>query len=128
MESGAEENNSNSELEEVNKKLIEYMEKEMPFLDPDLTLPELAKSLDVSRNLLSNVINQKHGLNFYQFVNQYRVEEVKKLMADPANSNLKLISLAYDAGFNSKASFNRIFKQMTKMTPSEYYSRHKKAV
>jgi AraC-like DNA-binding protein len=119
---------SNPEMEDVNSRLIEYMKAEKPFLDPDLTLPELAKSLDISRNQLSNVINKKHGMNFYQFVNRYRVEEVKELMEDPANSNLKLISLAYDAGFNSKASFNRIFKQMTKMTPSEYYSRFKKAV
>ena len=61
-------------------------------------------------------------MNFYEFINQYRIDEVKRLMDDPANKHLKLISLAYDAGFNSKASFNRIFKQMTEMTPSQYYS------
>jgi AraC-like DNA-binding protein len=128
MDNEADNDILNPELEEVDEKLIDYMEKDKPFLDPDLTLPELAKSLEVSRNQLSNIINKKHGVNFYQFVNQYRVKEVKELMEDPSNSNLKLISLAYDAGFNSKASFNRIFKQMTKMTPSEFYSRHKKAV
>lgn len=119
---------SNPELEEINRKLIEFMETKKPYLDPDLTLPELAKSLDVSRNQLSGVINKIHGVNFYQFVNQYRVSEVKELIENPANSNMKLISLAYDAGFNSKASFNRIFKQITSMTPSEYFFIHKKAL
>ncbi len=115
---------SESELNRINKKLMEMMEDEKPYLDPDLTLPELAKKLDVSRNQLSNVINQVHKVNFYQFVNNYRVEEVKKLMRDPHNRHLKLLSLAFDAGFNSKASFNRIFKQMTGMTPSEYFEKY----
>lgn len=118
---------ADKELVETEKRLQELMEVEKPFLNPDITLPDLAKTLEVSRNHLSGVINQIHGMNFYQFVNRYRVEEVKKLMDDPANSNLKLISLAYDAGFNSKASFNRIFKQFTNMTPSEYYASRKKA-
>ncbi len=115
---------ANAELISINKKLLVIMESEKPYLNPDLTLPELAKKLNVSRNHLSNVINQVHKVNFYQFVNRYRVEEVKKLMRDPANKHLKLLSLAYDAGFNSKASFNRIFKQMTHMTPSEYYEKY----
>jgi AraC-like DNA-binding protein len=116
---------TDAELLSINKKLIEIMEKERPYLDPDLTLPELAKRIDVSRNHLSNVINQVHKVNFYQFINRYRVEEVKRLMRDPENKHIKLLSLAYDAGFNSKASFNRIFKQMTNMTPSEYYEKKK---
>ncbi|NPD45591.1 AraC family transcriptional regulator [Lentimicrobium sp. S6] len=73
---------------------------------------------------MSNIINQKHQKNFYEFVNQFRVEEVKKMMIDPQNKHLKLISLAYDAGFNSKASFNRIFKQTTSMTPSQFIIDH----
>ena len=97
------------------------MEENKPFLNPELSLPELAESLEVSRNQLSTVINKIHEKNFYEFVNQYRVNEVKRLMTDPANKHLKLISLAYDAGFNSKASFNRIFKQMTNMTPSQFF-------
>jgi len=95
-------------------------EKEKPFLNPELSLPELADSLEVSRNQLSSVINKIHKKNFYEFVNQFRVDEVKKLMEDPKNKHLKLISLAYDAGFNSKASYYRIFKQLTEMTPTQY--------
>jgi len=106
----------------INEQLIQYMENEKPFLNPELNLPELANSLNISRNQLSGIINQLHKKNFYEFINQYRINEVKRLMEDPANKHLKLISLAYDAGFNSKASFNRIFKQMTNMTPSQFNS------
>ena len=107
-------------LAEIDNRLVDYMQTEKPFLDPELSLPELARMLDIPRNQLSGVINQIHDRNFYEFVNQYRINEVKQLLKDPKNSNYKLISLAYDAGFNSKASFNRIFKQMTQMTPSQY--------
>jgi AraC-like DNA-binding protein len=109
-----------TELMELDKRLQELMENKKPYLNPELTLSELAELLNTSRSQLSNVINQLHEINFYKFINQYRVEEVKKIMQSPENESLKLISIAYDAGFNSKASFNRIFKQMTGMTPSEY--------
>ena len=59
-------------------------------------------------------------MNFYEFVNSYPVDEIKKLLNDPEKKHFKMISLAYDTGFNSKASFNRIFKQLTNQTPSEY--------
>ena len=107
----------------LNEQLIRYMEDVKPYLNPELSLPELADSFEISRNQLSAVINKIHKKNFYEFVNQYRVDEVKRLMNDPSNKQFKLISLAYDAGFNSKASFYRIFKQMTGMTPSEYISK-----
>ncbi|MEZ5082117.1 MAG: AraC family transcriptional regulator [Bacteroidales bacterium] len=108
---------------ELNDRLVLYMENNKPFLNPELSLPELANLLEMSRNQLSGLINQFHKKNFYEFVNQYRIEEVKKLMQDPSNKHLKLISLAYDAGFNSKASFYRIFKQLAGMTPSEYIAK-----
>ena len=98
------------------------MEKEKPYVNFDLSLQGLADKLHLSRHQLSNLINQQHHKNFYEFVNFYRVEEVKYLMRQPKNQHLKLISLAYDAGFNSKSSFNRIFKQLTEMTPSQYFA------
>jgi len=115
----------NPELEPLNKQLISFMTDDKPYLNPDLSLMELAEELSLSRHQLSNVINQSYQKNFYEFVNSYRVEEFKRLILDPTNKHLKLISLAYDAGFNSKASFNRIFKQMTNMTPSQFYSLQK---
>ncbi|MCB2222408.1 MAG: helix-turn-helix domain-containing protein [Bacteroidetes bacterium] len=106
----------------LNERLVDYMKNEKPYLNPELSLPELADAMEMSRNQLSALINQLHQKNFYEFVNEYRVDEVKQLMTAPENKHLKLISLAYDAGFNSKASFYRIFKQITKMTPTEYLS------
>lgn len=108
--------------EEINNKLLDFINTEKPYLNPELSLQELADKLEVKRHHLSNVINQKHKKNFYEFINQYRIEEVKAMMTNPENKHLKLISIAYDAGFNSKASFNRIFKQMTDMTPSQFIS------
>jgi AraC-like DNA-binding protein len=66
------------------------------------------------------VINEHMGKNFYSLVNDYRVEEVKQRMEDPAYRNLTILAIAYDAGFNAKSSFNTIFKEKTGMTPSEY--------
>jgi len=66
------------------------------------------------------VINSLQGQNFYDFVNQYRVEEVKQLMNSPKATQMTLLGLGMEAGFKSKASFNRAFKKFTKMTPSEY--------
>lgn len=110
----------NPHLNKLNDQLVSYIQREKPYLNPELSLPALADSLEISRNQLSEVINKVHHKNFYEFINDYRVSEVKELMADPKNKHLKLMSLAYDAGFNSKATFNRIFKQMTGMTPSQY--------
>jgi AraC-like DNA-binding protein len=107
-------------LDVLSQKLIHFMISDKPYLNPRLSLQELAEKLNMNRYQLSALINQKHKLNFYEFVNSYRVQEVKKLMLDPKYKNLKMVSLAYDAGFNSKASFNRIFKQLTHQTPSEF--------
>lgn len=104
----------------INNRLMELIDSEKPYLEPDLTLPELASRLDVSRNKLSRVINQIHKKNFFVFINTLRIEEVKSMINDPSNRNLKIISMAYDAGFNSKTSFNRVFKMITNMTPSQY--------
>jgi len=108
------------QIQDVNNKLIGYIEEEKPYLNPELSLQELADKLEVKRHVLSNVINHIHHKNFYEFINHYRVEEVKLMLTNPKNKHLKLISLAYDAGFNSKATFNRIFKQTTNMTPSQF--------
>ena len=113
---------NHAETQEQLKLLQDFMEKEKPYVNFDLSLQGLADKLHLSRHQLSNLINQQHHKNFYEFVNFYRVEEVKYLMRQPKNQHLKLISLAYDAGFNSKSSFNRIFKQLTEMTPSQYFA------
>jgi len=104
----------------LKEKLLAYMSSDKPYLDPNLTLTQLAKQLTISRNQLSEVINTGVGDNFYNFINKYRIDEVKQLIRNDSKKRFKIISLAYEAGFNSKSSFNNIFKKMMGLTPSAY--------
>jgi AraC-like DNA-binding protein len=101
-------------------RLLSYMVKEKPYLNEKLSLKEVACSLDISVNHLSQVINEQTGMSFFDFVNKYRVDEVKARLADPKNKQFTLLATAYDCGFNSKSSFNSIFKKNTGLTPSQY--------
>jgi AraC-like DNA-binding protein len=101
-------------------RLLNYMIEKKPYLDSELTLSSLAKDLNISRSQLSILINEGIGDNFYDFVNKYRVEEVKKLMVDPQVKNYNLLGIAIEAGFKSKSTFNLIFKRFTGLTPTEY--------
>ena len=98
------------------------MSTSKPFLDSELTLPQLAKELNISSHSLSQILNDRLGYNFFDFINQYRVEEVKARLDDPKFENLTLLGIALDSGFNSKSAFNRVFKSFTGLTPSQYKS------
>jgi len=114
--------------EELKRKLKNAMKRDKLFLDPELTLSDLADKLAMKSTALSNFINNNLGKNFNDFVNEYRVEEVKSLMASSTTDpQVTVMELAYDAGFNSKASFNRIFKQFTQMTPTQFKKSIQKA-
>ncbi len=104
----------------IHKKTIEYMEREKPYLNPELTLYSLAEQLQVLPNHLSQVINTNEKKNFFDFVNSYRIQEVKKCLESNEKSHLTLLGIAFECGFNSKASFNRTFKKSVGMTPSEF--------
>ncbi|MEJ1237100.1 helix-turn-helix domain-containing protein [Chryseolinea sp. T2] len=110
---------TNNEDERV-QQLKSFMEKSKPYLDAELTLTSLATQLNITRGQLSLLINEGTGSNFYDFVNRYRVDEVKRLMTDPSKSNFNMLGLALDAGFKSKSTFNLIFKRFTGLTPTEY--------
>jgi AraC-like DNA-binding protein len=101
-------------------RLLELMEREKPFLDPEIALPKLAQTLEIPTAHLSQVINDLLGRNFYEFINHYRVEEAKRRLAMPDGGREKLITVALDCGFNSVATFNRVFKELAGRTPSEY--------
>ncbi len=101
-------------------KLRQYMQNEKPFLDPELSLSTLSKAMGLNRNQLSQLINTGIGENFYDFINKYRIEEVKRLMVDPQKQNYNLLGIALEAGFKSKSTFNLIFKRFTGLTPTEY--------
>ncbi len=105
---------------ELYNKLLRFMEEEKPYLQSKLSLPELARQLDISPNQLSQVINQQAKSNFHDFINKYRVEEF--LRNAKRNKDFSLLALALDSGFNSKSSFNYIFKKQKKISPSQYLS------
>lgn len=108
------------EKEELIKLLTQYMETEKPHLNENLTLGELANKLEILPNNLSRLINEGFGKNFYEFVNAYRVNEVKNSLADPKFAHYSLLGIAFECGFNSKSTFNSVFKQFTGKTPSAY--------
>jgi AraC-like DNA-binding protein len=91
--------------------------------DPELTAPRLARHLATNSTYLSRALNEGLGQNFNEFVNQFRVDFVKSELANPRQTR-EILDLAIEAGFNSKASFNRVFKRMTGETPSEFRARH----
>ena len=105
--------------------LIELMHSEKLFLDSKLSIKTVAEKLEISVNHLSQVINQHSGKNFFKFINEYRVEEAKKLLLDQSNKKYTILAIAYDCGFNSKSSFNTIFKQYTGKTPSGFIENSK---
>jgi AraC-like DNA-binding protein len=115
---------SDSEAKQYAGKLTDYMKSEKPYLNPDLSLPQLATELHISHHYLSQVINEQFKLNFFDFVNSYRVEAFKEKITDHEFGNFSLLGVAYECGFSSKSAFNRIFKQATGLTPSQF----KKAV
>ena len=100
--------------------LKKSMEQHAPYLNPKLTLPQLAEQLDINANYLSQVINQELDLNFYDFVNQYRVDAAKEILNSEKAQTFTLEAIAEEVGFNSRSAFNRAFKKFTQMTPSQY--------
>ena len=105
---------------ELHQELKRVMAEESLYRKADLSINDLSSKLGVHPNYLSQIINQKERMNFYDFVNTYRIEEFKRLVATPKGQQFTLLSLAYDCGFSSKSSFNRYFKKATGQTPSEY--------
>jgi len=111
---------SKEEAHLILKKLENLMVSEQPYLDSELHLVTLALKIDTSSHKLSQVINENLNKNFFDFVNEYRIEKIKELLSDPANNSFKIISLAYDSGFNSKSTFYNLFKKSEGITPAEY--------
>ncbi len=100
--------------------LLHIMETDKLYLNSELNLRDLAERLSISTHNLSEVLNTGLNKSFYDFVNHYRVEEVKRRLADKESQKYSLLAIAYDSGFNSKSSFNTVFKKYNGTTPSLY--------
>ena len=106
-------------------RLEKLMHEQQPFLQEDLKINALAQMIDLPVHHLSELLNNELHTNFADFVNSYRIETAKQLLTDAKHQNDKILTIAFDAGFSNKATFNRVFKQATGLTPSAYRSNHK---
>lgn len=108
------------QAERLKDALVAMMERERPWQDSELTLSDLATRLKTTPHKLSEVLNSQLGQTFYDFVNGYRVREVQRRIAAGEAQRVKMLTLALDAGFASKSTFNMVFKKHTSQTPSDY--------
>lgn len=111
---------SDEAAEDLHAALIALMTEDKLYQKSDLSINDLASTLEVHPNHLSQVINQREQKNFYEFVNSYRIQAFKRQIEAKRNQSFTLLSIAYDCGFSSKSSFNRCFKSETGQTPSQY--------
>jgi AraC-like DNA-binding protein len=107
-------------------QLSSLMENDKLFLDNDLNLPTVAEKLGISIHETSFLINETTKDNFYNFINRYRVEEAKKLLASAKIDELNILGIAFASGFNSKTTFNTTFKRIVGISPSQYSKEQKK--
>lgn len=109
-----------AESTEILIKLKSFMVSEKPFLDTQLSLESLAFRIGLSKHDLSQVINEQLDINFFTFVNEYRISEFKTLIEESKNDHLTILGVAFESGFNSKSSFNGVFKKIEGITPGAY--------
>ena len=102
------------------RQIEEYCAREKPYLDDDVTLARLSELLNIPPHHFSMVINIEKNMNFFNFINAYRVAEARALLTDVALAEEPILRIAYRAGFQSKAVFNRVFKEHTGRTPSDF--------
>lgn len=107
-------------MTELNEKLKTLIQSEKIYLENDLSLPKLAKKLDATSNETSFLINEMYQDNFYNFINKYRIEEAKTLLLSDKYSQLNILGIAFESGFNSKTTFNTTFKKYSGLSPTAF--------
>ena len=103
---------------EYKDNLLNYMKTKKPYQNSELKLQELADAIDINPRHLSQLINEQFHLNFFDFINEYRIDEAKLKLKESKQSTI--LEIAYEVGFNNKTSFNNYFKKLMKMTPTQY--------
>lgn len=111
---------SESLAKDFKDKLVQLMEHEKPYLKNELRMNELADLLKISRNHTSQIINEHFNLSFFDFINRYRVDEAKALLMNNEEEKLSVTAIAYQVGFNNRASFYKAFKKFTDQSPSTF--------
>jgi AraC-like DNA-binding protein len=109
-----------AQAQNIMDRLLAIMNNSKPYLNRDLTIYQLSEMTGISRHYITQVLNEYYGKNFFSFINEYRIKEAAERMAARRYSNYTILAIAYDSGFNSKSAFNKIFKEQTGLTPSEY--------
>ncbi|WP_394747888.1 AraC family transcriptional regulator [Spongiimicrobium salis] len=104
---------------ELKQKLLEIMENEKPYRNPEIRLDTLAEMLDISRHHTSQIINEHFSVNFFDFINTYRIREAERLLLSK-KSSLSITDIAYKSGFNNRVSFYKAFRKIEGTTPSKY--------
>ena len=109
-------------IDAIVSKITLAMEREKLYQETELNLQHLSQKLEYPAHYVSQAINEGMNKNFYDLINSYRVEEAKRLLLDPRNNNYTILSIGFEAGFNSKTTFNTVFKKFAGVTPTEFRS------
>jgi len=117
---GEKQHNKEKNFDDLEEQLNRYMVNEKAFLNENLRLSDVAKEMDVSTNDLSYFINQTYQKNFYKYVNDFRIAHACKLLKDESYHKYTIVAIGFESGFNSKSTFNQVFKEQTNQTPSAY--------
>jgi AraC-like DNA-binding protein len=116
------------DLNETSEALIlrikTHMKEDAPYMAASLSLDELARQVKISSKELSVLINHIMGLHFFDFVNEYRINHAMQILSDNNQTDLTVLEILYEVGFNSKSSFNTEFKKRTGLTPTIYRNTH----
>jgi len=112
-------------LDQIESKIEQKFKEEKVYRSSSLSLPKLARSLGISTHQLSEFINEKYQMSFNSFVNQFRIEEARRLLAEATDLNVLEISL--EVGFSSRSAFNSVFKNFTGMSPKDFRQKHMKS-
>ncbi len=114
---------TDEQLKNYSQTLEEFMSVKRPHLDESLSLKELAEKINIPMHHLTITLNKEMNQNFYTYINAYRINEVKYILSQPEGFNISILDAAYDSGFKSKSTFNKVFKELTGETPTEYKRR-----
>lgn len=120
--------NETNEDDLLKTQIHSFMVEQKPYLNSKLNLGQLAEMLGLTPHVLSKTINTNFEKNFNDFVNSYRVDEFKKISVEDRYANMTVLAIAFDAGFNSKTTFNTAFKKITHSTPNEYLKNQREKV